>query len=152
MSLTPLRRRSRRTRAEMNVVPYIDVMLVLLVIFMVTAPMIQTGVLKLPSVGSVSQPEAPPIVVQLDTKGQLTTQAGAETLTHANPAALIHWLNKRNTESNQAVVIAADKDVPYGDVMAITDVLKQANIPRVGLLLSKASTAATATATPPEKP
>lgn len=95
MSLTPLRRRSRRTRAEMNVVPYIDVMLVLLVIFMVTAPMIQTGVLKLPSVGSVSQPEAPPIVVQLDTQGQLTTQAGAETLTHTNSAALIQWLNKR---------------------------------------------------------
>ncbi len=143
MSLTPLRRRSRRTRAEMNVVPYIDVMLVLLVIFMVTAPMIQTGVLKLPSVGSVSQPEAPPIVVQLDTQGQLTTQAGAETLTHTNSAALIQWLNKRSTESNQAVVIAADKDVPYGDVMAITDALKQANIPRVGLLLSK---------TPPVKP
>ena len=139
MSLTPLRRRSRRTRAEMNVVPYIDVMLVLLVIFMVTAPMIQTGVLKLPSVGSVSQPEAPPIVVQLDTKGQLTTQSGGETLTHANPAALIQWLNTRNAESNQAVVIAADKDVPYGDVMAITDALKQANIPRVGLLLSKTS-------------
>ena len=137
MSLTPLRRRSRRTRAEMNVVPYIDVMLVLLVIFMVTAPMIQTGVLKLPSVGSVSQPEAPPIVVQLDTQGPLTTQAGAETLTHTNSAALIQWLNKRSTESNQAVVIAADKDVPYGDVMAITDALKQANIPRVGLLLSK---------------
>ena len=143
MSLTPLRRRTRRTRAEMNVVPYIDVMLVLLVIFMVTAPMIQTGVLKLPSVGSVSQPEAPPIVVQLDTQGQLTTQAGAETLTHTNSAALIQWLNKRSTESNQAVVIAADKDVPYGDVMAITDALKQANIPRVGLLLSK---------TPPVKP
>ena len=141
MSLTPLRRRSRRTRAEMNVVPYIDVMLVLLVIFMVTAPMIQTGVLKLPSVGSVSQPEAPPIVVQLDTKGQLTTQSGAETLTHANPAALIQWLNTRNAESNQAVVIAADKDVPYGDVMAITDALKQANIPRVGLLLSKTTPA-----------
>ena len=143
MSLTPLRRRSRRTRAEMNVVPYIDVMLVLLVIFMVTAPMIQTGVLKLPSVGSVSQPEAPPIVVQLDTQGQLTTQAGAETLTHTNSVALIQWLNKRSTESNQAVVSAADKDVPYGDVMAITDALKQANIPRVGLLLSK---------TPPVKP
>ena len=54
--LQPLRKRVRRTKAEMNVVPYIDVMLVLLVIFMVVAPMIQTNVLNLPSVGTSAAP------------------------------------------------------------------------------------------------
>lgn len=139
MSLTPLRRRSRRTRAEMNVVPYIDVMLVLLVIFMVTAPLIQTGVLKLPSVGAISQPETPPIVIQLDKQGQLSSLATGSTpaVNHADANALVNWLKQQNAATNQAIVIAADKDVPYGDVMAVTDALKQANIPRVGLLLSK---------------
>lgn len=140
MSSKPLRRRVRRTRAEMNVVPYIDVMLVLLVIFMVTTPLIQTGVLKLPSVGAISQPETPPIIIQLDKDGVLSTQASGNNpaVNHANVGALVTWLNGQNTQ-NQAIVIAADKDVAYGQVMAITDALKQANMPRVGLLLSKSS-------------
>ncbi|TDR33175.1 biopolymer transporter ExbD [Hydromonas duriensis] len=139
MSLHSIRRRPRRrTHAQMNVVPYIDVMLVLLVIFMVTAPMIQTGVLKLPSVGAVSQPETAPLVVQLDLNGQLNTETAGQVVVHTDASALAVWLGQ-HVSNNQAVVIAADKDVPYGDVMALTDALKQANIQRVGLLLGKSS-------------
>ena len=63
------RRRARRTNAQMNVVPYIDVMLVLLVIFMVVAPMIQTKVLNLPSVAKATAAQEPPLIVEMNAQG-----------------------------------------------------------------------------------
>lgn len=127
----PLRHRTRRTNANMNVVPYIDVMLVLLVIFMVVAPMIQTKVLNLPSVGVSAAASEPPLVIQMNALGQLSTA----NQTFANQNELIASVHSQTSAKPQPVVLAADKTVAYGDVMAVMDALKKAKIERVGLLL-----------------
>src|SRR5690625_5492288 len=74
MSRARSRRRNRRQKNEMNVVPYIDVMLVLLVIFMVTAPMITPGIIDLPTVGEASEVAATPIEGQVDEEGLLAVR------------------------------------------------------------------------------
>lgn len=129
--MQPLRRRTRRTNAQMNVVPYIDVMLVLLVIFMVVAPMIQTKVLNLPSVGAAAAASEPPLVIQMDSSGQLSTSSQK----FSNQAELVAIVAQQTTNKPQPVVLAADKAVAYGDVMAVMDALKKAKVQRVGLLL-----------------
>ena len=131
--LQPLRRRTRRTKAEMNVVPYIDVMLVLLVIFMVVAPMIQTKVLNLPSVGSATAPTEPPLVIQMNDKGELSNSGQ----TYASTDDMINAVRTATASKPQAVVLAADKAMAYGDVMAVMDALKKSGIERVGLLLAQ---------------
>lgn len=129
--MQPLRRRTRRTNAQMNVVPYIDVMLVLLVIFMVVAPMIQTKVLNLPSVGAAAAASEPPLVIQMDASGQLSTSSQK----FSNQAELVAMVAQQTTSKPQPVVLAADKAVAYGDVIAVMDALKKAKVQRVGLLL-----------------
>ena len=133
--MQPIRRRTRRTRAEMNVVPYIDVMLVLLVIFMVVTPMIQTKVLNLPSVGASSAAQEPPLVIQMDASG-LSTPAGK----FANTNDLVASVLQTVAAKPQPVVLAADQTMPYGDVMALMDALKKAKVERVGLLLRQDDT------------
>jgi biopolymer transport protein TolR len=117
----------------MNVVPYIDVMLVLLVIFMVVAPMIQTQVLNLPSVGSATSPAEPPLVIQMNDKGELSSTGQ----TYANTDDMVKAVLSATAKKPQAVVLAADKAMPYGDVMAVMDALKKSGIERVGLLLAQ---------------
>ena len=134
--LQPLRRRVRRTRAEMNVVPYIDVMLVLLVIFMVVAPMIQTKVLNLPSVGAATAAQEPPLVIQMNDKGELSTSSQQFT----NVDDLVANVVKATANKPQPVVLAADNAMPYGAVMAVMDALKKAKVQCVGLLLRQDDT------------
>lgn len=129
-----VRRRARRTHAQMNVVPYIDVMLVLLVIFMVVTPMMQTKVMDLPSVSSANTPQEPPLVIQMDTQGRLYLSDGS---TFTSTSDLVSSLTQRIQQKPQAVVLAADKAMNYGEVMAVMDALKQARIERVGLLLKQ---------------
>ncbi|MBP6241283.1 MAG: ExbD/TolR family protein [Hydromonas sp.] len=129
-----VRRRARRTHAQMNVVPYIDVMLVLLVIFMVVTPMMQTKVMDLPSVSSANTPQEPPLVIQMDTQGRLSLSDGS---TFTSTSDLVSSLTQRIQQKPQAVVLAADKAMNYGEVMAVMDALKQARIERVGLLLKQ---------------
>lgn len=129
-----VRRRARRTHAQMNVVPYIDVMLVLLVIFMVVTPMMQTKVMDLPSVSAANTPQEPPLVIQMDTEGRLSLSDGS---TFTSTSDLVSSLTQRIQQKPQAVVLAADKAMNYGEVMAVMDALKQARIERVGLLLKQ---------------
>ncbi|MBP6294159.1 MAG: ExbD/TolR family protein [Hydromonas sp.] len=129
-----VRRRARRTHAQMNVVPYIDVMLVLLVIFMVVTPMMQTKVMDLPSVSAANTPQEPPLVIQMDTQGRLYLSDGS---TFTSTSDLVSSLTQRIQQKPQAVVLAADKAMNYGEVMAVMDALKQARIERVGLLLKQ---------------
>ena len=127
--------RQRRLMNQINVVPYIDVMLVLLVIFMVTAPMIQTGSVDLPTVGGVPQPpaEAMLVVVKQDGALALKVSAGASEQSMSN-SELLREL-RRAVERNplQPVVIAADKRVSYEKVMDTLNGLRQAGIQKVGL-------------------
>ena len=130
-------RRSRRSNAQMNVVPYIDVMLVLLVIFMVVAPMIQTKVLNLPSVAKATAAQEPPLIVEMDAQGILRMGNANSAQQFTDTAQLISALQLSLSNKPQPVVLAADKAVAYGDVMRVMDALKSAQIERVGLLLKQ---------------
>lgn len=127
------RTRKRRMMNQINVVPYIDVMLVLLVIFMVTAPMTNPGVVELPQVGqTLKQITQPPLVVTVKQDGQIELEGqryGRDTLMVAIREKL------GDKEQQRAIVIAADKQVKYDDVIGVMDMLKTQHIEKVGLLL-----------------
>ena len=131
-------RRGRRLKNDINVVPYIDVMLVLLVIFMVTAPMITPGLVELPSVGQSSNVPADPVEVQIDKDGAYairTREAGAEFRDIASND-LVAEVQSRLTEQTP-VLIAADGRVPYETVMHVMDELRSNGITRLGLLVDQ---------------
>jgi biopolymer transport protein TolR len=129
--------RSRRSMNEINMVPFIDVMLVLLIIFMVTAPLITTGVVDLPSVGRSAQ--RPPIVVEVivgsDEMLRLRT-LGKET-SEPVPVALAQLAAQVRTKQagndDAPVVISADKNVKYDVVVRVMDTLQKSGVKRVGL-------------------
>jgi biopolymer transport protein TolR len=131
------RRGGRPLMNEINVVPYIDVMLVLLVIFMVTAPLINPGQVELPQIGKTSDPPVQPLVVSVRTDQSLWVRdravAGDERkVTRDELVALIRQKQAKNP--NQAVVIAADKDVRYAAVLEVMDMLQSHQVSKVGLL------------------
>jgi biopolymer transport protein TolR len=130
--------RQRKLMNQINVVPYIDVMLVLLVIFMVTAPLVNPGVVDLPSVGKAAQPPVAPMEVVIRNDGSLLLRdrdKGGDERRVTN-AELVALLQKRQaTNPEQPVVIAADKDVRYEAVMKVMDELQRASVKRVGLLV-----------------
>ena len=135
-------RGSRRRRAmnEINMVPFIDVMLVLLIIFMVTAPLITTGVVDLPSVGKSQQrpQKVIEVVVGSDEKLQLRVE-GQEpaAVTLRQIAARVKQAQGGNAEV--PVVISADKQVKYEAVMNVMAALQKERIARVGLSVKQAS-------------
>lgn len=130
-------RKKTRLMNQINVVPYIDVMLVLLVIFMVTAPLITTSVIELPSVSKSNQPPAAPLEVMIRKDGRMTLRdrESGGTERPVNLDSLLGEVKKslaRNRE--QPVVISADRDVPYKHVVQVMDLLQSHGIARVGLL------------------
>jgi len=130
--------RPRRLKNEINVVPYIDVMLVLLVIFMVTAPMVPPASINLPSVGKASQPPVAPleIIIKPDEGLMMRDRAlgGAEvSVGRKELAAMLREMQKKNPE--QSVVIAGDKSVKYEVVLAVMDELQRAQVSKIGLLV-----------------
>tara|TARA_B100001057_G_scaffold495098_1_gene593284 strand:+ start:830 stop:1216 length:387 start_codon:yes stop_codon:yes gene_type:complete len=124
----------RRLMNQINVVPYIDVMLVLLVIFMVTAPMTNLGVVELPKVGETLKQQVNPIVISIKKNGKIEIDGK----TFKNDALLAHVKKITDKNPKQSVVIAADKKVNYGKVITIMDLLKQNEVGKVGLLLTPA--------------
>ena len=116
---------------QINVVPYIDVMLVLLVIFMVTAPMTNPGVVDLPRVGQSLKQQVAPIIVSI--KKDASTEIKGKKYKKDDLLAYIKVSLDKNPE--QSVVIAADKKVQYQEVIIVMDLLKQNAINKVGLLL-----------------
>ncbi len=130
-------RRARRLKAEINVVPYIDVMLVLLVIFMVTAPMVQPVEITLPSVGKGTQPAPKPVEVRVDAQGALQWRdlASGGAFAGGNEGALVAAVKAAQAKDPQKpVVIAADKAVRYEKVLRVMDLLQRQNVAHVGLL------------------
>lgn len=131
--------RRRRSMSEINMVPFIDVMLVLLIIFMVSAPLITTGVVDLPSVGKSSQrpPQVVEVVVGADERLKLRVNQGESTSVGlAQLAGKVKELQAGNADS--PVVISADKSVRYEQVVKVMDVLQRAGIQRVGLSVKQA--------------
>src|ERR687896_586322 len=122
------RRHTRRLMNEINVVPYIDVMLVLLVIFMVTVPLINPCQIDLPQVSKTSNPPVQPLEVSIRTDQSLwlrdRARGSAERrVDRKELIAAIREKQARNAE--QAVVISADKDVRYESVLEVMDMLQQ---------------------------
>lgn len=135
------RRGNRRLKNDINVVPYIDVMLVLLIIFMVTAPMITPGLVELPSVGQASNVPADPIEVQINQDGgfAIRTRTAGESFRDIAPADLVPEVQARLTEQTP-VLIAADGRVPYETVMRVMDQLRSQGVTRLGLLVDQRGT------------
>lgn len=126
----------RRPMSEINVVPYIDVMLVLLVIFMVTAPFVNPSQVELPSVGKSTTPPTLPLELTIKADGSLWLRDRNEPGESAPVAdsALARTVRKM-VKTDQPVVIAADKSVRYEVVMRVMDTLQRAGVARVGLLV-----------------
>ncbi len=130
--------RRRRMLAEINVVPYIDVMLVLLVIFMVTAPMLMQGVeVKLPeaTAAPVDNQDAEPLIVSINERGQFFLNLGVD----ENQALELATIRQRvaavlRRTPDKPVLVWGDKRVAYGDVVVVMTALQEAGAPSVGLV------------------
>jgi biopolymer transport protein TolR len=126
--------RRRRAMNDINMVPFIDVMLVLLIIFMVTAPLITTGVVDLPSVGKSQQRPNHVIELVLGSDDKLRMridQKDGATLTLAQLSARVKQAQAGDAEV--PVVISADRNVKYESVVRVMDVLQREGVKRVGL-------------------
>ncbi len=132
--------RRRRSMSEINMVPFIDVMLVLLIIFMVSAPLITTGVVDLPSVGKSKQrpQHVVEIVVGVDERLKIKVDQGESSVVGLQQlAARVKDMQGGNPET--PVVISADRNVKYEQVVKVMDTLQRAGIQRVGLTVRQAS-------------
>ena len=132
------RGRGRRSISEINMVPFIDVMLVLLIIFMVSAPLITTGIVDLPSMGKAKQRPPSVIEVIVGTDEQLRIRidkAAPEQIAVTELAARVSDLQAGRADV--PVVIAADKAVRYERVVKVMDTLQRAGVQRVGLAIKQ---------------
>jgi biopolymer transport protein TolR len=126
--------RGRRSMNEINMVPFIDVMLVLLIIFMVTAPLITTGVVDLPSVGKSQQRVGSVIEVIVGTDEKLRLRVDQQDpVGVALPQLAARVRDKQAGNADTPVVISADKSVRYESVVRVMDTLQRAGVKRVGL-------------------
>jgi biopolymer transport protein TolR len=131
--------KQRRLMNQINVVPYIDVMLVLLVIFMVTAPMTQTASIDLPSVGKAAQPPVAPLEVIIKADASLAlrdrskTNSDEQTVTRSELSVKLKEAQAANPQ--QAVLIAGDRNVKYEVVLGVMDELQRQQVTKIGLLV-----------------
>ena len=141
MSSSTPRSMRRRTMSDINMVPFIDVMLVLLIIFMVTAPLMAPSMIDIPTVGKASAVPDQVITVEIDKKLKITVKSRSashapgtdvkQTATMDNVAALTLQLQAGNAAT--PVVISADKQIAYENVVKLMDSLQRAGVQRVGL-------------------
>ncbi|MEO6270868.1 MAG: biopolymer transporter ExbD [Lautropia sp.] len=132
-------RRKNRLINEINVVPYIDVMLVLLVIFMVTAPFVPTAEIELPTVGAANARPEEFVEVIVEQSGALSVR------THNMPQQLERRVTSEQLvdtilelvggNASRPVVISGDREVRYEAILGVMDQLQQARIARVGLMV-----------------
>ena len=131
------RRKRRKLKSEINVVPYIDVMLVLLIIFMVTAPLLTLSFeVDLPSsTAKALESKQDPVIVSVMANGQLSlTLPGAKSPERMDASTLQAQLGAlASQDKNLRVIVGADKAATYEKVMAAMDVIKAAKIEKVGL-------------------
>ena len=133
--------RQRRLKNEINVVPYIDVMLVLLVIFMLTAPMMTTASIDVPSVGKASQ--VPTEVLQVNIRADCTLSLTApgkseQDLSRVELTQAI--IDAQREKPDQPVLIVGDKKVRYEAVLSVMDELQRQQVKRIGLLVQPTGT------------
>ncbi len=131
----------RRMLADINVVPYIDVMLVLVVILMVSAPFVNPSLVNLPSVGKSSRAPDNPLQIVVRMDGSMELLEGSKALANDLPGAIAAIQKRQSARKDNPtpVVIAADKDVKYEHVMNVMDKLQRAGVQRVGLSVKPAA-------------
>jgi biopolymer transport protein TolR len=130
-------RNKHRPMAEINVVPYIDVMLVLLIIFMVTAPMLMQGVkVDLPEANAapVENQDSEPLIVSINAAGQLFLNLGQEDRVLSLPTIKDRVAAVIRRNPKKPVLVWGDKAVPYGEVVSVMVALQEAGAPSVGLV------------------
>ncbi|MFD0666354.1 biopolymer transporter ExbD [Ramlibacter sp. MAHUQ-53] len=129
------RGKGRRAVNEINMVPFIDVMLVLLIIFMVTAPLITPSTIDLPSVGKANrQPDQKiEIVIGKDESLEVRLDDKLQRVSAAEVAAVVQRAQQGQAPGSSAVVISADRNVKYESVVRVMDTLQRAGVQRVGL-------------------
>ncbi len=137
-------RKRRRPMAEINVVPYIDVMMVLLVIFMISTPLLTQGVkVALPETNETESLDIKPsqtIIVKVDVAGELYLSIGMGSEKAVTRAQLVEQIiNKQQEESNISVLVSGDKEVRYIFIMDVLALLSQAGIADVGLMTKSLS-------------
>jgi biopolymer transport protein TolR len=142
MPSTMTRGRGRRTISEINMVPFIDVMLVLLIIFMVTAPLIAPSVINLPSVAKADKQPDQVVQIIIGKDEALDLKIDNKTVRLAPDAIVTSVLQAQNGRppGSSAVVISADKDVRYENVVNLMDKLQTAGVQRVGLSVKTTNT------------
>ncbi len=125
--------------SEINVVPYIDVTLVLLIIFMVTAPMIVTGSIDLPRVSQASQTPVAAIDITIRQDGSITVKRNVEGDKEVPVIRdeLVRAIQALNTAQDAPIIISAEKAVRYEHVIGTLDTLQRAGFSRVGLNVRK---------------
>ena len=135
-SASPRSARGRRAINDINMVPFIDVMLVLLIIFMVTAPLISPSVIDVPSVGkAATQPEQViQVLIDAQEKIELKSTGTTSTQISVNLSSLPQQVMQlQGGNANTPVVISADKGIKYETVVKVMDSLQRAGVQRVGL-------------------
>ncbi len=129
-------RRRRRRITDMNVVPYIDVMLVLLIIFMITSPLLSKSVdVQLPNVKkatTVSSSNAKVIIVSINAQGQLFVDQDKKPL--STEQLIIRITALRRLSSNPSVLVRGDSRLAYGEIVKIMSLLQEAGVSKVGLM------------------
>ena len=133
------RGRGRRTINEINMVPFIDVMLVLLIIFMVTAPLITPSMIDLPSVGKATkQPDQViQIIIGKNESLEMKIKEQSTQLVLKDIAGAVR--SAQSSATNSAVVISADRNIKYETVVKVMDTLQRAGVQRVGLSVQLAN-------------
>jgi biopolymer transport protein TolR len=137
MNVSSRRGRRRRALSDINVVPYIDVMLVLLIIFMVTAPLLNLGVdIELPKSNARAMEQSKePVLVSVDQDGRFYLTLGAAERESIEAEALVTKVSAFVRQNPQVpVLVAADERVDYGQVYQAMVLLQRAGAPRVGLM------------------
>lgn len=143
MATASLRKRGgRRTMSDINMVPFIDVMLVLLIIFMVTAPLLTPSMIDVPSVGKASTAPEQVITLEIDKDLHIVVKSkkagqsspSMQDATMENAASLALQLQAGNAST--PVIISADKKIAYENVVKLMDKLQRAGVQRVGLAVS----------------
>ncbi|MBP0951563.1 protein TolR [Pseudomonas alliivorans] len=134
-----------RISSEMNVVPFIDVVLVLLVIFMVATPLMTQGVhVDLPRLGAqaIDTPDHPPLVISIDAEGLYYLNRGEDQRVQlALPTVGQQVRDTLGDQANTAVLIRGDRAVSYGRIMELMGTLQQAGVPNIGLISQPADAA-----------
>ncbi len=133
------RGRGRRTINEINMVPFIDVMLVLLIIFMVTAPLITPSMIDLPSIGKAAKQPDQVIQIVIDKNEALVLKVKDKSSPLSLQTVVAAVKQAQSGSSNSAVVISADRNIKYEAVVKLMDTLQRAGIARVGLSVQLAN-------------